>query len=98
MPASDNPLFIGLSSFICLIPFYSKNIILKCLSVHIGSQILDHRPYEKMLRILDKIINKVNHKFEFIDLGGGMGISYDNNGKGYFYSLLELVLHLLHHL
>ena len=22
MPASDNPLFIGLSSFICLIPFY----------------------------------------------------------------------------
>ena len=59
----------------------SKNIILKCLSVHIGSQILDHRPYEKMLRILGKIINKVNHKFEFIDLGGGMGISYDNNDK-----------------
>ena len=59
----------------------SKNIILKCLSVHIGSQILDHRPYEKMLRILVKIINKVNHKFEFIDLGGGMGISYDNNDK-----------------
>ena len=59
----------------------SKNIILKCLSVHIGSQILDHRPYEKMLRILVKIINKVHHKFEFIDLGGGMGISYDNNDK-----------------
>ncbi len=59
----------------------SKNIILKCLSVHIGSQILDHRPYEKMLRILVKIINKVNHKFEFIDLGGGMGISYNNNDK-----------------
>ena len=59
----------------------SKNIILKCLSVHIGSQILDHRPYEKMLRILGKIINKVNHKFEFIDLGGGMGISYKNNDK-----------------
>jgi diaminopimelate decarboxylase len=59
----------------------SKNIILKCLSVHIGSQILDHRPYEKMLRTLDKIINKVNHKFEFIDLGGGMGISYEYNDK-----------------
>ena len=51
----------------------SSNIILKCLSVHIGSQILDHRPYEKMLRILGKIINKVNHKFEFIDLGGRDG-------------------------
>jgi len=59
----------------------SKNIILKCLSVHIGSQILDHRPYEKMLKILCNIINKVNHKFEFIDLGGGMGISYKNNDK-----------------
>ena len=26
----------------------SKNIDLNCLSVHIGSQILDHKPYEKM--------------------------------------------------
>ena len=54
----------------------SKNINLKCLSVHIGSQILDHKPYEKMLNVVDKIIKKSNHKFEFIDLGGGMGISY----------------------
>ena len=53
----------------------SKNINLKCLSVHIGSQILDHRPYEKMLKVLDKAIRKSNFKFEFIDLGGGMGIS-----------------------
>ena len=59
----------------------SKNINLKCLSVHIGSQILDHEPYEKMLRVVDKIIKKCNHKFEFIDLGGGMGISYDNDNK-----------------
>jgi len=59
----------------------SKNINLKCLSVHIGSQILDHKPYEKMLNVVDKIIKKSNHKFEFIDLGGGMGISYDKNNK-----------------
>ena len=59
----------------------SKNIDLKCLSVHIGSQILDHKPYEKMLRAVSKIINKINHKFEFIDLGGGMGISYRDNNK-----------------
>ena len=70
----------------------SKNIILKCLSVHIGSQILDHRPYEKMLRILDKIINKVNHKFEFIDLGGGMGISYDNNDKKLNYKRYNIAI------
>ena len=59
----------------------SKNINLKCLSVHIGSQILDHQPYKKMLRVVDRIIKKVNYNFEFIDLGGGMGISYENNTK-----------------
>ena len=31
----------------------SKFLNLKCLSVHIGSQILDHRPYQKMLEVLD---------------------------------------------
>jgi len=59
----------------------SKNIDLKCLSVHIGSQILDYKPYEKMLRVVDRIIHKINHKFEFIDLGGGMGISYKYEDK-----------------
>ncbi len=57
----------------------SKNIKLKCLSVHIGSQILNHKPYEKMLKVIDKILRKTDHKFEYIDLGGGMGISYGDN-------------------
>ena len=59
----------------------SKYLNLKCLSVHIGSQILNHQPYIKMLKILDKIIKRSGHKFEFIDLGGGMGISYEHNSK-----------------
>ena len=59
----------------------SNNIDLKCLSVHIGSQILDYKPYDKMLKIVDKIIDKSNYKFEFVDLGGGMGISYNNTKK-----------------
>ena len=59
----------------------SNNIDLKCLSVHIGSQILDYKPYQKMLSVIDKIIKKSNYNFEFIDLGGGMGISYDNKKK-----------------
>ena len=44
----------------------SNNINLQCLSVHIGSQILDHEPYEKMLKVVDKIIKKSNYKFKFI--------------------------------
>ena len=59
----------------------SKYLKLKCLSVHIGSQILDNAPYEKMLRVLKKIINKTKYRFEYIDLGGGMGIDYQNKNK-----------------
>ena len=59
----------------------SKNIDLKCLSVHIGSQILDHKPYGKMLEAVSHILDKTNHQFEFIDLGGGMGINYSNKDK-----------------
>ena len=59
----------------------SKYMNLKCLSVHIGSQILDTKPYEKMLMVLDKIITKTSYHFEYIDLGGGMGIDYENNNK-----------------
>ena len=59
----------------------SKNINLKCLSVHIGSQILNHKPFEKMLNVINKIIKKTDYNFEFIDLGGGMGISYKKDDK-----------------
>ncbi len=59
----------------------NNNLILKCLSVHIGSQILNYKPYEKMLKVISNIISKTSHKFEYIDLGGGMGISYKNDDK-----------------
>jgi diaminopimelate decarboxylase len=70
----------------------SKNINLKCLSVHIGSQILDHHPYEKMLKVVDKVIKKSNYNFEFIDLGGGMGISYENNDKKLNYKKYNIAI------
>ena len=59
----------------------SKYINLKCLSVHIGSQIVNNLPYEKMLKVIDRVIKKSNHKFEFVDLGGGIGIPYNNKSK-----------------
>ena len=59
----------------------SKYINLKCLSVHIGSQIVNNLPYEKMLKVIDRVIKKSNHKFEFVDLGGGIGIPYHNKSK-----------------
>ncbi len=66
-----------------LINFYkkSKYINIKCLSVHIGSQITSHVPYLKMLKSIQKIIDKSKFIFEYIDLGGGMGIDYKNSNK-----------------
>ena len=59
----------------------SKFLKLSCISVHIGSQILDHKPYEKMLTVLQRVINKTQFEFEYIDLGGGIGIDYAKNKK-----------------
>ncbi len=70
----------------------SKNLDLQCLSVHIGSQILNYRPYEKMLKVIDKIISKVNYEFEFIDLGGGMGISYTDKSKRLNYKKYNIAI------
>ena len=79
----ENKFGVGEKDFLELIKYIkkSKSLNLKCLSVHIGSQILDVKPYENMLNALDKIIKKSNHSFEYIDLGGGMGIDYENNKK-----------------
>jgi len=70
-------------TFIELVNYLKKSqyVNLKCLSVHIGSQIINHKPYEKMLRVIEKLIYKIKFKFEFVDLGGGMGISYQNDKK-----------------
>ena len=90
----ENKFGVNSKTFIKLINNYknSKNIELKCLSVHIGSQILDHKPYEKMLKSITKILEKIKYKFEFIDLGGGMGISYDNKQKSLDYKKYQLII------
>jgi len=58
-----------------------KNLNLQGISVHIGSQITNINPFKKVLSIINKIINKTKINFKFIDLGGGMGISYSKREK-----------------
>ncbi len=60
---------------------HSKFINIICLSVHIGSQITNHVPYKNMLLIINKLIEKSKYNFEYIDLGGGMGIQYEKNSN-----------------
>ena len=90
----ENKFGIDEKTFLDLVKFckYSRNIELQCLSVHIGSQILNYKPYEKMLNVISKVINKVNYRFKYIDLGGGMGISYDNNKKKLNYKKYNLAI------
>ena len=79
----ENKFGVNQKIFLQLVSYLkdSKYLNLKCLSVHIGSQILNHKPYENMLKVIDQIISKSNHKFEYIDLGGGMGIDYEHNNS-----------------
>tara|TARA_B100000925_G_C21983236_1_gene463280 strand:- start:518 stop:1732 length:1215 start_codon:yes stop_codon:yes gene_type:complete len=85
---------ISEKDFIRLLKKYnnSQNLNIKCLSVHIGSQILDYKPYLKMMNVIDGIIKKTNFKFEYIDLGGGMGIEYNKNSKKLNYKKYRLII------
>jgi len=80
---SDNKFGISIKNFYS---FYKnikqfKNLKIDALSVHIGSQILSDVPYKKTLNILLKIINILNIKLKYVDLGGGFGISYEKKDK-----------------
>jgi diaminopimelate decarboxylase len=79
----ENKFGVNQKTFLQLVSYLKKSKYLKlnCLSVHIGSQILNYKPYQNMLNVIDKIIKKSNYKFEYIDLGGGMGIDYDHNNS-----------------
>ena len=90
----ENKFGVNDKTFIKLVNYCknSKYIELKCLSVHIGSQILDHKPYQKMLNVISKIIKDVNFKFDFIDLGGGMGIPYNDNKKKLNYKKYNIAI------
>ena len=67
----ENKFGVPKKTFLSLVEYVknSKYLNLKCLSVHIGSQITDHRPYSKMLNVLSNIIKSADFKFEYIDLG-----------------------------
>ena len=84
---SENKFGVDKNTFLKIINSLngSNYINIKCLSVHIGSQIMNNKPYEEMLNVVDKLLKTINYKFEYIDLGGGMGIKYDNERKNLDY-------------
>ncbi len=65
----------------CNISKNLKNIKIRAISVHIGSQITSISPYQRTLNAIRKIIKLSKINFDYIDLGGGFGIQYKNKDK-----------------
>lgn len=76
----ENKFGIGLKDFLKIVNKFknSRYLNISCLSVHIGSQITSNKPYDKMIKIIQNTIDRCGYKFEYVDLGGGMGIKYNN--------------------
>ncbi len=62
-----------------------KNLSLKGLHCHIGSQIFEQKSFiiavEKMVNFYAKVNNELGVEFDILDLGGGFGIYYSNDDK-----------------
>ena len=80
---AENKFGLSIKNFKSFLKDISKyrNISLDALSVHIGSQILTDAPYKKTLSVMYKLINELNLKLKFVDLGGGFGINYSGKDK-----------------
>ena len=57
------------------------SILIKGIDCHIGSQITDLKPFEDSVKKLITLIDKLEEegiKIQHLDIGGGIGISYEN--------------------
>jgi diaminopimelate decarboxylase len=56
-----------------------KNVCLRGLQMHIGSQLTEVEPFELAVQKVVPLVHKLNQKyhFEFFSIGGGLGIVYD---------------------
>ena len=72
---SSEKLILNISNYI----YQSNNLKLVGLACHIGSQILDLKSYRLAAKNIKNLANKVKQivkVLDFLDLGGGLGISY----------------------
>jgi diaminopimelate decarboxylase len=65
------------------------------IDVHIGSQILDPRPYfQALTRVLELVepVRALGCELEFVDIGGGFGVQYDESPGLVLRDLAECLL------
>lgn len=63
------------------------------IEMHIGSGVLDPKPFmqalEKLLNIAKKVHSQVGVEFEFVDMGGGLGVPYKPEEKELDYTVFS---------
>jgi len=64
---------------------------LKGLSFHLGSQLFDSKVYTDALDKLQPLLKSLT-SLEFIDIGGGFGINYENDSDAAEYEIVEKTL------
>ena len=68
------------------------------LDVHIGSQILDPRPFQEALaRVVAMVptLREAGDELEFVDIGGGYGVPYDEEARFLLEELADAVIPLI---
>jgi len=61
----------------------NKSLEIAGISVHIGSQITDVKPFSATMERVAELIRALRadgHEIKYIDAGGGLGIAYENQG------------------
>ncbi len=76
-----------------------NNINLQGLSIHIGSQITSLEPYQEAYQIIletAEMLKSLGCKIEYLDLGGGLGVKYDQETPPEIAEYAALVKKLFH--
>jgi diaminopimelate decarboxylase len=72
---------------LCLRVKDDKYLQVAGVSVHIGSQITDIAPFAATMERVAALVRDLRsdgHNVEYVDAGGGLGISYESSGKAVF--------------
>ncbi len=76
----------------------AKRLKVAGVSVHIGSQITDMKPFAAAMERVAELVEQLRsdgHRIEYVDAGGGLGISYENGSTGIEASVAEYAEALL---
>jgi diaminopimelate decarboxylase len=70
----------------------AKRLKVAGVSVHIGSQITDMKPFSAAMERVAELVLQLRsdgHRIEYVDAGGGLGISYEHGSTGNEASVAE---------